>query len=82
VIVALGGVAVTSEGELRRLVAQHKPGDDVPVVFERRGDRVSSTIRLVPDPRREVVPAEDAGQALTAAQKQFRSAWLASQAVK
>jgi hypothetical protein len=51
-------------------------------VFERRGDRVTSTIRLVQDPRREVVPAEDAGQALTAAQKQFRSAWLASQAVK
>jgi predicted metalloprotease with PDZ domain len=82
VIVALGGVAVTSEGELRRLVAERKSGDDVPVVFERRGDRVTSTIRLVQDPRREVVPAEDAGQALTAAQKQFRSAWLASQAVK
>jgi len=26
-----------------------------------------------------VVPAEDAGQTLTAAQKQFRNAWLASQ---
>ena len=28
VIVALAGVPVPSEGELRRLVAQHKPGDD------------------------------------------------------
>ena len=79
VIVGLGGVSVTSEGELRRLLAQHKPGDELPVVFERRGDRVTSTIRLVLDPRREVVPAEDAGQPLTAAQKQFRNAWLASQ---
>ena len=54
--------------------------DAVPVVFERRGDRVTSTIRPVQDPRREVVPAEDAGQTLTSAQKRFRSAWLASQA--
>jgi predicted metalloprotease with PDZ domain len=80
VIVALGGVPVPSEGELRRLVAQRKPGDDVSVVFERRGERVTSTVRLAQDPRREVVPAEDAGQPLTAAQKQFRTAWLASQA--
>ncbi|HEY6507678.1 MAG TPA: PDZ domain-containing protein [Vicinamibacterales bacterium] len=77
-IVALGGVAVSSEADLRRLVAQRKPGDELPIAFERRGARVSSTIRLISDPRREVVPVEDAGQTLTAAQRRFRDDWLGS----
>ena len=77
VIVAVGGMAVTSEAELRKRLAQGKPGDELPISFERHGERVSSTIRLAQDPRREVVPAEDAGQTLTAAQKRFRDAWLA-----
>jgi predicted metalloprotease with PDZ domain len=76
VIVALGGSAVTSEAELRKRVAQGKPGEELSISFERRGERVSSTIRLAEDPRREVVPIEDTGQALTAAQKRFRDAWL------
>jgi predicted metalloprotease with PDZ domain len=77
VIVAVGGMAVTSEAELRKRLAQGKPGDELPISFERHGERVSSTIRLAQDPRREVVPVEDAGQTLTAAQKRFRDAWLA-----
>ena len=65
-----------SEAELRERIAQGKPGDELPIAFERRGERVSSTIRLAADPRREVVPIEDAGQTLTAAQRRFRDAWL------
>lgn len=75
-IVAIGGVAVSSEADFRRLVAQRKVGDELPIAFERRGERVSSTIRLAADPRREVVPVEDAGQTLTAAQRRFREDWL------
>jgi hypothetical protein len=45
-------------------------------VFERRGMRVAATIRLVEDPRMEIVRAEDTGQNLTPEQRQFRSAWL------
>jgi predicted metalloprotease with PDZ domain len=78
VIVAVGGTAVTSEADLRKRVAQGKPGDELPISFERRGERVSSTIRLADDPRREVVPVEDTGQSLTPAQKRFRDAWLGS----
>jgi predicted metalloprotease with PDZ domain len=80
VIVAFGGVAVTGEAQLRKLVAERKPGDDVAVAFERRGERVSSTVRLAADPRREIVLAEDAGQPLTTAQRSFRMAWLGAAA--
>jgi predicted metalloprotease with PDZ domain len=82
VIVAVGGVAVTSEAELRKLIAQRKPGDEVPIAFDRRGERVSSTITLTSDPRREIVPAEDAGQTLTTAQKSFRRSWLGTGAAR
>jgi len=79
VIVAVGGAAVTSEAELRKRLAQGKPGDELSIAFERRGERVSTTIRLAQDPRREVVPIEDTGQSLTAAQRRFRDAWLVTQ---
>jgi hypothetical protein len=41
---------------------------------------VTAALRLVEDPRIEVVPAEDAGQSLTDAQRRFRSSWLSSRA--
>jgi len=45
-----------------------------------RGQPMTATIRVVADPRLEVVPAEQTGQALTAAQRNFRDAWLRSHA--
>ncbi len=65
---------------MARLVGARKPGELVPVVFERRGTRVTGTLTLIEDPQRELVPAEDAGQTLTDAQRQFRDAWLSSSA--
>ena len=80
VIVSVGGTLVSSPEDVVRVVGGRKPGESVPVVFERRGTRVTGTLALVEDPRHEVVPAEDAGQVLTAAQRQFRDAWLSSAA--
>jgi predicted metalloprotease with PDZ domain len=80
VIVSIGGTLVSAAADVERLIAARKPGDSVPVVFERRGQRVSSVMRLVADPRRELIPAEDAGQTLAPAQRQFRDAWLSSAA--
>jgi hypothetical protein len=39
-----------------------------------------ATIRTVADPTFDVVPAEQAGRALTDAQRRFRDAWLSSRA--
>ena len=50
----------------------------MPVVFERRGQRVTARLTLVEDPRQEVVPIEQTGQALGLAQKRFRDQWLGS----
>jgi len=77
-IVSLGGATMAAAGDVTRAIRQRKPGDTLPIVFERRGQRVSAALRLIEDPEVEVVLAEDAGQTLTDAQKRFRDAWLSS----
>ena len=78
VLVSVGGTRVTRVAEFEKLVLARKPGDPLPVVFERRGARSSAAIRLIDDPRVELVTAEDAGQTLTESQRHFRDAWLSS----
>ena len=48
------------------------------MVFQRRGQEVSGTIRLGEDPRVDLVAAEQVGQTLTEAQRRFRDTWLSS----
>jgi predicted metalloprotease with PDZ domain len=75
-IVSLGGTRVTSPSDVERVLAARKPGDPLPITFTRRGQGVSGVVRLVEDPRREVVPAERTGRPLTDAERRFRDAWL------
>lgn len=64
--------------DVDRAIAARKPGDSLPIVFERRGRQVDAVLRLEEDPRQEVVLAEQAGQTLTDQQRRFRDAWLSS----
>jgi predicted metalloprotease with PDZ domain len=80
VIVAVGGAEVTAVADVERLINARKPGDEIPVVYERRGRRVNAMLRLVQDPRLEIVRAENTGQSLTPAQRRFRDEWLSSRA--
>jgi predicted metalloprotease with PDZ domain len=78
IIVSIGGTRVMRADDVDRALAARKPGDTLAVAFERRGQQVEATLRLVEDPRVELVPAEQAGQSLSDAQRRFRSAWLSS----
>ena len=78
VIVSVAGTAVSTEDDVDRVLASRKPGESVRIVFERRGQPVTATLRLIEDPRRELVPVEDAGEPLSEAQKRFRDDWLSS----
>ena len=80
VIVSLGGSRVTVAADIDRALMTRKPGDSLQVVYERRGERITSVLKLVEDPTLELVPAEEAGQTLSDAQKKFRDAWLGSAA--
>ena len=80
-IVGLDGVVMRSASDVDGVLRSRKPGDTIPIVFERRGERVSGSLALEEDPALEVVPAERAGGALTGAQRAFRDAWLGEKGV-
>ena len=75
-IVSVGGTPIQRVADFQAAIGGRRAGDEVPIVFERRGQRVAGTLRLIEDRRQEVVTAEAAGQPLTEAQKRFRAAWL------
>ena len=80
VILSVRGTEVANVADVERLIHAGKPGDVVPVVFERRGQRINAMLQLVQDPLIEIVRAEDIGRPLTPSQRQFRQAWLSSRA--
>jgi len=80
IIVSIGGTRVMRADDVDRALTARKPGDTVSVAFERRGQQVNASLRLVEDPRVELVTAEQAGQPVSDAQRRFREAWLSSAA--
>jgi predicted metalloprotease with PDZ domain len=80
VIVSAGGTAVRSQAGWDAVVGSRAPGDEIPLVLRRRGREMRTTLRLVADPRVEVVPMEQAGRTPTEAQRTRREAWLRSRA--
>jgi predicted metalloprotease with PDZ domain len=80
VVVTVSGTRVARAADVEKLIAARKPGEPLPVVYERQGVRISTALILVEDPRLEVVPFEDAGQTVSDTQRRFRDAWLSSAA--
>jgi predicted metalloprotease with PDZ domain len=80
VLVTVGGTRVTRAVDVEKLVAARKPGEPLPVAYDRRGVRISTVLKLGEDPRIDLVPIEEAGQSLTDAQRRFRESWLSSAA--
>ena len=78
VILAIGPVQVNRVEDVNASIRDARPGTSLDVTYLRRGKRVTSTIRIIADPRLELVPAEQAGQTLTDGQRRFRDAWLRS----
>ncbi|MDA1183071.1 MAG: PDZ domain-containing protein [Acidobacteria bacterium] len=77
-ILEVAGQGVTRAADFGQAIDGRAPGDEVSIVFERRGQRVTGILRLTERPEIEIVRAEDAGQTLTADQRQFRDSWLTS----
>jgi predicted metalloprotease with PDZ domain len=78
VIVEAGGAPIASADDFLRALRGRRAGDLLPIAINRRGQRISVMLPLEENPIERIVPAEEAGQVLTDAQKQFRAAWLSS----
>lgn len=75
-LVSLGGRALSSRADLEAVIASSKPGDQLPLVFESRGQRVETTIRLVENPTLRSRLFEEAGRMPDAATLERRERWL------
>ena len=80
IVLAVGGTDVRSVEDVERAIGARRPGDEVALVFERRGTRVTGMMRLVADPRVIVTTAEQAGRTLSDDQRSLRDGWLSSAA--
>jgi predicted metalloprotease with PDZ domain len=77
-LVQLGGAPLTQPEQVDSIVAAHRPGDRIPLVFFGRDGTHETVLTLMENPHHEFVPGESAGQAPTAAQLMFRRRWLSS----
>lgn len=75
-ILQMDGKALESGADWQKLQSTKKPGDAIEVVYEQRGQRKTAQLKLIEDPRLEVVLFEDADQSISEAQQQFRDMWL------
>jgi predicted metalloprotease with PDZ domain len=80
VIVELGGQRVSGAADVGRAIRERKPGESLPIAFERRGQRTTGTLRLAAEPRVDIFPIERGGRQPSAAERRFRDAWLSSPA--
>jgi predicted metalloprotease with PDZ domain len=77
-LLAFDGVSVTGPSRLEEAIQRRRPGDRVRISIRRRGATQDLTLAVAEDPRLQLVPVERTGRQLTAAERAFRSAWLAS----
>jgi predicted metalloprotease with PDZ domain len=77
-IMSLDGSPIASPGRLEELVQRRKPGDRLRLSIRRRGAVEDRVLVLEEDPRLHVIPVENTGRRLTAAERAFRDAWLGS----
>jgi predicted metalloprotease with PDZ domain len=82
VITAIDGVAATDAEQVGAAIRAASPGTTLNVTYLHRGlgQPKTAAIRVIADPRFEVIPAEQTDQVLMPAQRQFRDAWLRSHA--
>jgi predicted metalloprotease with PDZ domain len=80
-LISVAGTTLSAPEDLAKTLTDHKPGDEVDLVFKRKdGQEVRAKTTLTEDQHIEVVPVEKSGGTLTDAQKHFRDAWLNSKA--
>ena len=77
---ALDGKSITSAPDVVAVLAAHKPGDQINVTFQSRGEIRAANMILAEAEQLEVITYEKAGMVLTDSMQRLRDAWLLSRA--
>ena len=80
VLVFLDGKPVQKKEDIKNIIAAHKPGDVIDVVYKHQDETINGKIALQENPSFAVLPYENTGLTVTHAIQQFRAAWLGSKA--
>lgn len=76
-LVTVDGARVSGAAEVDTLLRRHKPGEVLAVEYvDRTGQKKTVRVTLEEDPEVSIVPLENTGRGLSAAQAAFRTAWL------
>jgi predicted metalloprotease with PDZ domain len=75
-IVSINGRDVLSEADLREVLSELEPGDEVTLRFHSRGTEQESVVEAASDPAIEVVLFEEVGRPVSPAVTAFRRDWL------
>src|SRR6185436_10697869 len=75
-ILSVDGKPVSTEASWDAMLAAHKPGDAVPIVWQQRGTRREGSLKLSSSPFLTIETYEAANLPMTDAQKAFRVSWL------
>lgn len=81
VITKMDGIEVKSASALNEFLKNKKPGETLNVTFERDGETLKATLKLMNNPNLEVVSFEKLGMEITPEIKTFRKDWLSSKAL-
>ena len=77
-IVSLDGTPILNSAMVQTILDAHKPGDQLTIVFESRGETKTATMTLIERQQLEIVTNEKAGLAVTPEMIAMREAWLGS----
>ncbi len=75
---SVNGKVLTNADDVEKALLSHKPGDEVELVYKRRGQEITATAKLAPPLLLDVIPIESDGRSLSKEQQTFRDAWLQS----
>jgi len=80
IILSIEGQSLASMQALQSIIGSHKPGDQVSIQYQQRGETKTATATLIEDPSLQVVTYEEAGMPVNKKIKAFRDSWLAPKA--
>ena len=78
-LLKIDGEQIITIATVEKIIAAHKSGDKISIIYSHRGIEKTTILTLVEDPFFEVVSMEQTGGILTSEMQTFRMNWLDSQ---
>ncbi len=77
-LISIAGNAIAKPEDVNKALNAAKPGDEVELVYERKGERLRSHATLAASLALTLMPVEATGGSITEEQRIFRQSWLSA----